>query len=122
MRRALLVITVVTLALGATAMTAATSGQGVVTGRVYRDATKIQCVRAPCLEPAPGVRVTFRRLGVSRGVTTGPDGSFRLALPAGLYRVTAPGLVRTGVVNLDAVRVRAGARVVLALRVSKRSQ
>lgn len=84
-----------------------------VTGRVWRDAKTIQCVKAPCLEPATGVKITFTRVGARRFVTTNREGRYSATLAPGLYRVTAPGLARQG---LDAVRVRSGTRLVLNLR------
>ena len=47
--------------------------------------------------PLPGVAVVVQGPASERRVTTGPDGSFRAALPAGSYtlRVDAPGLTLT---------------------------
>jgi hypothetical protein len=113
-RRLLLVVVSALLASGASTVAAGVSAPGVVTGRVWRDAKTIQCVRAPCLEPAPGVRITFARAGSRRVVTTNREGRYSATLAPGLYRVTGAGLVRRG---LDAVRVRSGKHLVLDLRV-----
>ena len=114
MKRLLLVLVLALLASNASAVAGGASSPGVVTGRVMRDAKTIQCVSAPCLEPAPGVRITFARPGARRVVTTDRYGRYHATLAPAVYRVTGPGLVRQG---LDAVRVRSGKRVVLNLRI-----
>ena len=119
MRRALLVGLLALLALDASSFAAGVSAPGVVTGRVWRDAKTIQCVKAPCLEPAPAVRMTFWRPGIRRILTTNREGRYSVSLPPGVYRVTGPGLVRQGLVDLNAIRVRSGARLVVNFRVGK---
>jgi len=61
-------------------------------------ATPICIPRIPCMRPAPGVVLAFSRSGVVRGrVTTAADGSYRLTLAAGAYRVRVtrpPGIRR----------------------------
>ena len=103
------------LALDASSLAAGVSAPGVVTGRVWRDAKTIQCVKAPCLEPAPGVKLTFTRIDARRFVVTNREGRYSATLAPGLYRVTGPGLVRQG---LDAVRVRSAQRLLLNLRIA----
>ena len=110
----LLALVFALLALDASSVAAGVTAPGVVTGRVWREAKTIQCVRAPCLEPAPGVKITFTRAGARRVVTTNRQGRYSITLAPGLYRVTGPGLVRKG---LDAVRVRPGTPLVLNLRI-----
>jgi Carboxypeptidase regulatory-like domain len=72
-------------------------------------ATPVCMPRVPCMRPAAGVVLAFRRGGAVRArVTTGKDGHYRVALAPGSYgvRVTRP----TGVRRLrpDAVTVSAG--------------
>ena len=110
----LLALVLALLALDASSVAAGATAPGVVTGRVWRDAKTIQCVKAPCLEPAPGVKITFTRAGARRVVTTNREGRYSATLAPGFYRVTAPGLVRRG---LEAVRVRSGKPLVLDLRI-----
>jgi len=53
--------------------------------------------RIPCMRPAPGVVLALSRGGLVRGrVTTGADGSYRVALAPGAYsvRVARPAGVR----------------------------
>jgi len=119
MRRLLLVLVPALLALAASSAVAGVSAPGVVTGRVWRDAKTIQCVKAPCLEPAPGVKITFTRAGARRVVTTNREGRYSATLAPGFYRVSGPGLVRQGPVDLNAVRVRSGAHLVVSFRVGK---
>ncbi len=61
-------------------------------------ATPICIPRIPCMRPAPGVVLAFSRDGVVLGrVTTGADGSYRVTLAAGAYRVRVtrpPGIRR----------------------------
>lgn len=114
MRRLVLALGLALLVPTASSLAAAETAPGVLTGRVMRDAKTIQCVRAPCLEPAPGVKITFTRVGARRSVTTDRYGRYSATLAPAVYRVTGPGLVRQG---LDAVRVRSGKRVVLNLRI-----
>ena len=60
-------------------------------------ATPVCMPRIPCMRPAPGVVLAFSRGGLVRGrVTTGADGSYRVALAPGAYsvRVTRPAGVR----------------------------
>lgn len=43
----------------------------------------------PCEAPAAGVTLRFARSGrLTRTVTTAPDGSYRILLPAAIYQVT----------------------------------
>jgi len=115
MRRFLLLAALALLALGASTIAEAVSAPGVVSGRVMRDAKTIQCVTTPCVEPVPGLKITFTRLGIQRVVKTNREGRYSITLPPGLYRVTGPGLVRQG---LDAVRVRAAQHRVINLRLA----
>jgi hypothetical protein len=115
MRRFLLLTALGLLALSASSVAGAVSAPGVVSGRVMREAKTIQCVAAPCLEPVPGLKITFTRLGIQRVVKTNREGRYSITLAPGLYRVTGPGLVRNG---LDAVRVRAAQHRVINLRVA----
>ena len=60
-------------------------------------ATPVCMPRIPCMRPAPGVVLAFSRGGLVRGrVTTGADGSYRVALAPGAYsvRVARPAGVR----------------------------
>jgi hypothetical protein len=85
---------------------------GVLAGQVVRDATTIQCVRAPCLEPAAGIVLTILRDGlmVARPQTD-TSGRFRLSLLPGRYALRHP---RLGTDRI--VRVSAGESVVADLR------
>ena len=64
---------------------------GLLTGQVTRPATTIQCVRAPCLEPAAGLVLTILRHGlrVARP-RTDLEGRFRLFLLPGRYTIRNP--------------------------------
>ena len=100
----------VALTLPAPASTAPRTG--VLAGQVVRDATTIQCVRAPCLEPAAGVVLTILRDGlmVARPKTDA-GGRYRLALLPGRYAVRHPRLAADRI-----VRVVAGESSVADLR------
>lgn len=104
----------------ASAAPSSTSGAtGAVVGQVWNDAKTIQCVRAPCLEPAPGIMVRLVRAGhtVAR-VTSGVDGRFRLRLPVGTYTVVGARLVGVGLEKpARIVRVLDGRLTRVALRV-----
>ena len=117
MRRLLVVVAVAAVALAASSVAAGVSAQGVVTGRVWLEPKTMQCFTVPCLEPALGVSLIFSQPGTRRVVTTNGEGRYRITLPPGLYRVTGPGLMRQA---LDVVRVGAGQRRVLDLRVDAR--
>lgn len=41
----------------------------------------------PCSAPAKHLTLTFTRGALARSVTTGDDGRYRIALPAGMYTV-----------------------------------
>jgi len=59
-------------------------------GVVTRGPTAPVCrVGQPCSAPAAGVRVTFTRGSRSFAVTTAHDGRYRIALPPGVYAVSA---------------------------------
>jgi hypothetical protein len=59
-------------------------------GVVYRGPTSPVCRSSdPCEAPAAGVTLRFARSGgLTRSVTTTPDGSYRILLPAAIYQVT----------------------------------
>ena len=84
---------------------AAGSGGGLF-GVVHRSPTTPVChAEMPCGKPAAGAVLVFVRRGRSWHTKTHADGSYRLALPAGTYRVR---LGSTG-------RARFGSLVKLAL-------
>lgn len=86
---------------------------GVLTGQIVRDATTIQCARAPCLEPAAGLMLTILRNGlVVARPRTDVEGRFRLALLPGRYAIRNP---RLGADRLVTVVVGATARLDLRL-------
>ncbi len=114
MRRLIVLLVLGLFALNASSIVAGVSAQGVVNGRVMRDAKSIQCIAAPCLEPAPGLTITFTRAGTRRVVKTNAEGRYSIKLGPGVYRVSGKGLARQG---LDAFRVRAGQHRILNLRV-----
>jgi Carboxypeptidase regulatory-like domain len=75
------------LALAAGA-SAATSRSG-LHGTVMRGPITPVCkVGVPCEAPAGGVTLTFSRAGVVRETRTDQQGSYRIALPPGIYAVT----------------------------------
>jgi hypothetical protein len=82
-------VTAATIALVALAAALpAVAGTSGVRGVVSRGPTMPVCmVGTPCSKPAPGVKLTFVRGAVSRSTTSGADGSYRIALAPGTYRV-----------------------------------
>lgn len=87
---------------------------GVLTGQITREATTIQCIRAPCREPAAGLVLTILRDGllVARP-RTDLEGRFRLALLPGRYAIRNPRLgsdrtVRVVVGGIVRVDIRLG--------------
>lgn len=107
----------VALALAAPA-SSAKAPTGLVSGQVFRDATKIQCIRAPCLEPAAGVVLGFKRGTKTFRVRTDDNGRFTLSLPVGTYLVRRP-VVRQGVAKSLRIAVRRDRTVRLSLRVAR---
>lgn len=75
---------------------------GVLTGQVLREATTIQCVRAPCLEPGAGLVLTILRDGllVTRP-RTDAAGRFRLSLLPGRYAIRHPRLAQDRLVRVE---------------------
>lgn len=74
---------------------------GVLTGQVTRPATTIQCVAAPCLEPAPNIVLTILRDGlVVARPRTDPEGRFKLSLLPGRYAIRNPRLAADRVVRV----------------------
>jgi hypothetical protein len=76
------------LALSAAAGVAVTGLRGLVTRGPI---TPVCREGVPCSAPAKNVRLTFARGAVSRSVTTGLDGRYRVALAAGTYTVKIAG-------------------------------
>jgi hypothetical protein len=65
----------------------------------------------PCDEPAANVTIVFTRNGREARVRTKQDGSYRIALAPGTYRVrTTPKAAVGGTVEPAKVRVRPGGR------------
>ena len=70
----------------------ATATSGGLRGLVTRGPITPVCREGvPCSAPAKNVRLTFARGPVSRSVTTGVDGRYRIALAAGAYTVKIAG-------------------------------
>ena len=92
------------LALFATAATAGRSGSG-LRGEVLIEPGYPVCrVNEPCTRPAAHVVLVFSRHGrVAKRTETADDGSFRVTLRPGAYKVTAPGNSRLR--ELDPSRV-----------------
>src|SRR5712691_685298 len=74
----------------ATGVSAASSG---LRGLVVFSPTRPVCIEGqPCSKPAAHVLIVFLRTGrVAARVTTGADGTYRVSLLPGTYRVSAPG-------------------------------
>ena len=89
---------------------AAGTRSGVLHGTVLAAPAVPVCMpRVPCMRPAADVVLAFSRGGMVRGrVTTERDGSYRIALRAGVYsvRVVRPTGVRR--LNPSSVRLTAG--------------
>jgi hypothetical protein len=102
-------------------LAASAGNRATVAGQVMGPARTIQCIRAPCLEPAIGVELAFVRSGtVVRRVRTGPGGRFRVDLAPGWYAIRGATLARAGLVDPRRFRLRAGQSLVVALRVGDR--
>jgi hypothetical protein len=71
--------------------------------------TPVCVAERPCTGPAPGVSLVFLRSSreVAR-TTSGPGGSYRIALPPGVYAVRAVVNARTRLLKPLEVRVPAG--------------
>jgi hypothetical protein len=87
--RRLLASVAVLLVLVPAASGAADSG---LYGRVMRGPVTPVChVGRPCAVPASRVKLAFLQGSAVKGqVTTGPDGTYRIALPPGTYTVRGP--------------------------------
>lgn len=121
MPRVACALTVVVALAGASllATTAAAGGRATVTGQVMGPARTIQCIRAPCLEPAVGVELSFVRAGkVVRRVRTGLGGRYRVGLAPGWYAIRGAALVSTGLVDHRRFRLVAGQSLAVALRIA----
>jgi hypothetical protein len=122
--------TAATVAIAALALAAATGARPAagtvpplrsgVAGEVLSRRAGMQCFRAPCGVPVPGLTVTFTR--GERVVRARSDraGRFRLALPPGAWVARAPGLL--SVLDGYVVRVRPGRYTPLVLFVRGRGQ
>jgi|SRR5690242_3755086 hypothetical protein len=79
-------------------------------GVVYRGPTSPVCRSSdPCEAPAAGVTLRFARSGrLTRSVTTAPDGSYRILLPAAIYQVTTTARSPGKVPSPHKVKVRTG--------------
>ncbi len=99
--------------LAAVAPAATTSG---IAGQVLERAPGLGCLRAPCVRAAPGVPVTLRHGAVVVATRSDRLGRFRVRLAAGLWTVSAPGLLSLR--HPLVVRVPSGAFVHVALLVA----
>jgi hypothetical protein len=100
-----LIVVSLTVAAGASA-TSSTSG---LHGTVRRGPITPVCrVGVACDAPAPGVVLTFSRVGVVRKARTDQKGAYRIALPPGVYSVTTSMRLFGRVPRPGKVHVRAG--------------
>ena len=80
-------------------------------GVVTKGPTTPVCrAETPCSAPAPHVALVFVRGGITRRVTTGNDGRYRVTLIPGTYQVRIPGarfgsMPRTAVVPAGRIAV-----------------
>jgi hypothetical protein len=71
-------------------------------------ATPVCMPRVPCMKPAGGVVLAFIRRGIVRArLTTASDGSYRVALTPGTYRVRVSHPAAMSRLTPDKVTVRA---------------
>jgi Carboxypeptidase regulatory-like domain len=89
---------------------AAAKRSGVLSGFVLSaPATPVCMPLVPCVRPAPGVVLTFRRADVVRArVTTGANGSYRVRLVAGTYAVKVTRPVGAGMLRPTSVTISVG--------------
>ncbi|MFN0153826.1 MAG: carboxypeptidase-like regulatory domain-containing protein [Gaiella sp.] len=112
------VLALVTLVIAASASARPLETSALAVQVMKRAADDVQCVRAPCTVPAPGVRVTILREGtVLARRTTDKTGRFRIELTPGTYLLRAPNLLSLPKRGERKVIVRAGqtTRVTLTL-------
>jgi hypothetical protein len=83
------------LAVGALALASGVERAGAATGvrgTVLTPSRPVCIEGRPCSEPAPGIVLVFRREGgVTARTTTRADGTYRVLLRRGLYRVSIAG-------------------------------
>lgn len=110
---------VAALVLGLSAAARATTPQALLYGQVLRGPTRPVCeAGVPCDAPAPGVTLVFRRGALEVGrATTGRDGVYRIALPAGRYAVGSTRKFLGGSVSPAVVVLLPGQRRRLVFRV-----
>jgi hypothetical protein len=109
--RSTIALLVVGAALGGTATASSSTIRSGLYGVVLRGPVRPVCMEGQqCDMPARGVQLTFHRNGrVIARVTTRQDGTYRVSLPAGTYRVTAQPVPVIGR-GLTPVRVSVPAR------------
>jgi carboxypeptidase family protein len=108
------------LAAAALCPAATAAAPGSLVGRVTIATAEPQCSPKGCGEPRAPVTLRFRRGATSRAVTTAADGSFRLRLAPGTYRVAVSRGLATTSIAPPSVRIAAGKtlRVTFVLRLA----
>jgi hypothetical protein len=117
MRTAVASFALVAALVGGTAGTAAPASG--VRGTVLRSPVTPVCREGvACSAPAAGIALVFMRHDVVAGrVTSGRDGTFRLALPPGSYGVRLARTPRLGSLRPQSVVVRSGRFTTLKLEI-----